>query len=168
MKLISVLILYRSVCNIVSREEKKKKKLEKKKEEKREKKKIKDDIDAYAPPPLPVLFTIYLKTLHDHVKPRKTTHRFAGPVFFVSFVVYVSASGFIVGGGDALDALPISAIIAIRSTVEVAIKFHPCFLLISSSLLVHNCFKEVIYLLEAAGIVSERPLARIIIIMSCE
>lgn len=78
MKLISVLILYRSVCNIVSREEKKKKKLEKKKEEKREKKKIKDDIDAYAPPPLPVLFTIYLKTLHDHVKPRKTTHRLRG------------------------------------------------------------------------------------------
>lgn len=147
MKLISVLILYRSVCICISRRKKKekKRKLEKKKKKKKREKKIKTTsmpTPPTPPPPPPPFYSRYSKHFTIRKAPNiRERHTVRG----LFRLLYVSVSGSLEGAAtrcpaDLCVAHPI--IKAVRSTVEVAIKFHllpPNFVIP----IVHNCSHEL-------------------------
>lgn len=106
MKLISVLILYRSVCICISRRKKKekKRKLEKKKKKKKREKKIKTTsmpTPPTPPPPPPPFYSRYSKHFTIRKAPNvRERHTVRG----LLRLLYVSVSGFVVGGGG--DSVP--------------------------------------------------------------
>lgn len=148
MKLISVLILYRSVCICISRRKKKekKRKLEKKKKKKKREKKIKTTsmpTPPTPPPPRPRFIHDIQNTLR-FAKPRTYVNDTPFAVFFVCCTFQypdLSLEGAATRcPADLCVAHPI--IKAVRSTVEVAIKFHllpPNFVIP----IVHNCSHEL-------------------------
>lgn len=106
MKLISVLILYRSVCICISRrkkKEKKKKTRKKKKRRRKERRKLKRHrcLRPHSPSSPPPFYSRYSKHFTIRKAPNVRERHTVRGLFRL---LYVSVSGFVVGGGG--DSVP--------------------------------------------------------------